>query len=440
MSKAVKYFFLILSFAFVFSYPAKAQIDPNLNNRLRQAPIIVNHNHIGLLEQIPDGPLSADSNQDCVDDNNPNNIDYICKAKKIKMIFGNRSVGVNTNDALNCLHFESDEICYDARPACAGVPCTVPTHPDPRYNSPESAVDWYYPGGYTRTNWTHELFNGTWDAMTTDYITLLDNNQVQGGRSLSNFDVYSFQFSYLNVGDNDTIANQPGGFFYDNSGDKNDVYDLERRLTQHNNKYFIYFSSSLSRAAGNQVSTNFNNQMRQFVQQKDTRGQYRILFDFADIESYDPYGNPCYDNRDGVEYCQSNTGNCENEPNDGHNYPAICQHYTSELLNGHLTQAPAKIRIAKGMWVLMAQMAGWNPQGSNPPNPTPTPTPRPTATPTPNRRPGDANNDGRVDGFDYMVWLNHYYQDIFGPEVGDFNSSGKVDGVDYMTWLNNYDL
>lgn len=53
-------------------------------------------------------------------------------------------------------------------------------------------------------------------------------------------------------------------------------------------------------------------------------------------------------------------------------------------------------------------------------------------------KPGDANSDGKVDGIDYTIWLNHYNQSVSGASNGDFNNNGKVDGVDYVVWLNNY--
>lgn len=52
---------------------------------------------------------------------------------------------------------------------------------------------------------------------------------------------------------------------------------------------------------------------------------------------------------------------------------------------------------------------------------------------------GDANNDGRVDGVDYVVWLSHYNQNVAGSGSGDFDNSGRVDGLDYVIWLNNYE-
>ncbi len=78
------------------------------------------------------------------------------------------------------------------------------------------------------------------------------------------------------------------------------------------------------------------------------------------------------------------------------------------------------------------------------PTPTRTPTSPPgaTATPTPPSqpgKPGDANGDGKVDGVDYTIWLNHYLlPSTQGAQDGDFNADGKVDGVDYSIWLKNY--
>ncbi|MFC1647240.1 right-handed parallel beta-helix repeat-containing protein [Patescibacteria group bacterium] len=51
---------------------------------------------------------------------------------------------------------------------------------------------------------------------------------------------------------------------------------------------------------------------------------------------------------------------------------------------------------------------------------------------------GDANGDGSVDGADYIIWLNHYGQNVSGSTSGDFNNSGTVDGSDYILWLSNY--
>ncbi len=81
------------------------------------------------------------------------------------------------------------------------------------------------------------------------------------------------------------------------------------------------------------------------------------------------------------------------------------------------------------------------------PRPTNTPTPLLTATNTPTAivtpgsscLAGDANNDCKVDGIDYIAWLTHYNQTTAnGYKDGDFNNDSKVDGIDYIAWLNNY--
>lgn len=76
------------------------------------------------------------------------------------------------------------------------------------------------------------------------------------------------------------------------------------------------------------------------------------------------------------------------------------------------------------------------------PTPTKVPTntfiPTSTFTPTPPSIPGDGSGDGKVDGIDFVIWLNNYNQNVFGPSKGDFNNDGKVDGIDYSIWLFNY--
>lgn len=65
----------------------------------------------------------------------------------------------------------------------------------------------------------------------------------------------------------------------------------------------------------------------------------------------------------------------------------------------------------------------------------------PTATPTraTPALPGDANNDGRVDGVDYVIWLSHFNQNTQNGFVdGDFNGDDIVNGADYVIWVTNY--
>ena len=334
--------------------------------------IIIDRTSVALFEHIPD--------------------QYIAAARALKMLFMDRSVGQNTSESLDCLAVAN---WWEAPAACRrdyyDSAWHWKTYSQTDYNAglvPARILFDPKNGAFTRSNWIYQYFADDWPKMTADFITMLDDGTLPG-----DYNVYSFQFSYLNVDNASTIANIPGGFFADNPGDKNDVYDLLRRIEQHPDRTFVFWTTSLARGIGTQAATNFNNQMRQFVRDHDL-----VLFDFADIEAYDDRGVPCYDNRDGVQYCTT-AGECENYPDDGLNLPAICQDYTTEVDGGHLGSVSAgRIRIAKALWVLMARLAGWDgrvdvtPPPSTatptviPPTTTPTRTPTavpPTATPTP---------------------------------------------------------
>jgi hypothetical protein len=211
-------------------------------------------------------------------------------------------------------------------------------------------MNWSRPGGYNRDNWVYLFWiDGCdyWYDKVGCFISMVDPVITQ-------YAVVSYQFSYLEVDSGSTIEDQPGGFFWDNPT-LYDVYDLEVYEAQHPDKTFIYWTTSLARGVGTSESETFNAQMRQYAAANN-----KILFDVSDILSHDPSGAPCYDNRDGVPY--DNGNNSENYPDDGVNLLAICQHYTTETDGGHLGNVSAgKIRVAKAFWVLMAQIAGWEP-------------------------------------------------------------------------------
>jgi parallel beta-helix repeat protein len=71
-------------------------------------------------------------------------------------------------------------------------------------------------------------------------------------------------------------------------------------------------------------------------------------------------------------------------------------------------------------------------------SPAVSPTPTLFPSPTNNPKPGDANNDQKVDGQDYVKWLTYYSTSSTGPNFGDFDNNSTVDGRDYVIWLTNY--
>ncbi len=298
--------------------------------------IVVDHTSVSLFDQIPD--------------------EYIQHAKAIKMAFVDRSVGFNIHQGLNCLTHETNATA----PSFCKRWQHVPNHPE--FNVHPSEVNWYSPGGLDRSNWDYYTWPGVGDAAIQIscqadagmWYGMAECFEQWASSVLNQYQVLSFQYSYLEVVQTSTIAAQPGGFFSDNPN-RYDVYDLAAFESQHPDKVFIYWTTSLARSIGTTVSESFNQQMRQYAVD-----QRRPLLDVADILSHDPQGNPCYDNRDGVPY---NNGNQqENHADDGMNIPAICQHYTSEPEGGHLGSPSAgMIRVAKAFWVLMAQIAGWQP-------------------------------------------------------------------------------
>lgn len=314
-----------------------------MSGRAAQAQgVVIDHTSLPLFEQIPET--------------------YVTAAANMAMMFADRSVGLNINEGLTCLGYASDEL---APSNCKGY-----IHPVPEFSSPSSETNWSRAGGYNRSNWTYYAWPnsgvspelqcgmtaaGMWYQKLQCFIQYVD-------QSPNAYRVYSYQNSYLEVLDTTDIASPTVGYFV-TQPNRHDISDFEAMEARHPNLVFIHHTSSLARGIGTQVSADFNNQMRAYA-----RAHNKYLLDVADIETYDPYGRPCYDNRDGVPYSTSNAS--ENYPDDGLAIPAICQHYTREPDGGHLgSPEVGKIRLAKAFWILMARIAGWNPGGQSVPPP-----------------------------------------------------------------------
>ena len=296
--------------------------------------VAVDHTSIDLFDQIPKS--------------------YLGIARELRMVFADRSVGDNINKGLDCLTAPSWGM---SPPNCrrdyldANWNWRLFNQSD--YNAGQvSSRILFKPDAvkYNRNNWTYIFLEpGDWSTANQQFIEEIIPKYLDAK------DVFSMQFTYLEVAEGSDIADLEKGFFADNDN-RYDIYDLEAVMRQHPDKTFFFWTTSLARSIGTQESVDFNNQVREYARQHNI-----VLFDVADIESHDPQGHPCYDDRDGVPYCDQ-SGDCENNPDDGKDIPAICQDYTTEVGAGHLgSVSSGRIRLVKAFWVLMAMLAGWVP-------------------------------------------------------------------------------
>jgi hypothetical protein len=161
---------------------------------------------------------------------------------------------------------------------------------------------------------------------------------------------------------------------------------------------FIYMTGHLD---GTGVDGNLyarNNQIRIYCQNND-----KILFDFADIESYDPDGNYYPDETD---YCNWCTDWCAT-----HTCPSCgCAH--SQCFNCY--------QKGKSWWWMMARLSGWGYSGEY--------------------ICGDVNRDGSVNVSDAVGIINYVFIGGDPPdpyESGEANCDGAVNVSDAV-WVINY--
>ena len=290
---------LVLAIAAVCTSPSAAQA------------ILVDHTSVPLFEHIPPQYKEA--------------------AARLRLLFMDRSVGGNINDALSCLASPHDQ---------APSFCKRYEHRDPRYAVDPSEVWW--DGVWDRSNWRYEFWP---DGCSEDANCFIEAVEPR----IDSFDVVGYQFSYLAVMPGSKLAD-PGVGFFASGGSSSKASDYAAFAARHPGKTVLWWTTSLARGIGTPESQAFNETIRDYA-----RSHALVLFDVADILSHDPAGSPCFDNRDGVEYLT------ENYPDDGLDIPAICPQYTTETEGGHLGSISAGgIRVAKAFWVLMARIAGWD--------------------------------------------------------------------------------
>lgn len=179
------------------------------------------------------------------------------------------------------------------------------------------------------------------------------------------------------------------------------------------NVKFVYMTCHLN---GTGITGNLhqrNEQIRQFC-----RDNNKILYDFTDIESYDPDGARNYNALYADDNCdydadgqlpRTETNNWAIDWQNSHtvNYDWYsCSAAHSQALNGNLK--------AYAAWYLFARLAGWD--GDTSPDPG---------------IPGDVNNDGAVNVKDLIMVAINYGQPDYDPNC-DLNEDGKIDIRDLL--------
>ena len=199
---------------------------------------------------------------------------------------------------------------------------------------------------------------------------------------------------------------------------------------------FVYMTGHLDGTGVNGNLNARNEQIRAYV-----RANNKILFDFADIESFDPDGN-YYLNLGADDACNYNGGNWATAWQNAHTegvdwYQCSAAH--TQPLNANMK--------AYAAWWLYARLGGWDGTPVTP-TPTVTQTPEPTGTPDqPVAFPGqgdiptdpdsdglyeDVNANGRIDFADLTVCFLQLEWIAENEPVSlfDFNGNGRIDFAD----------
>ena len=126
--------------------------------------IVVDHTSLSLFDSIPDQYLQA--------------------ARNLRVLFMDRSVGVNTHDALNCFtaadYGSSAATCRQDYQLVSGTwQLTLRRSSDLAAGLVHDYIRFTpSPTRYDRTNWKFYLFYDTWDKMASKFITGLHDRAI----------------------------------------------------------------------------------------------------------------------------------------------------------------------------------------------------------------------------------------------------------------------
>ncbi|MEN8179863.1 MAG: hypothetical protein ABFS39_14770 [Pseudomonadota bacterium] len=109
---------------------------------------------------------------------------------------------------------------------------------------------------------------------------------------------------------------------------------------------FVYYTGHTDGSAPPSTLWRHNDMVRQHVQETDG-----VLFDFADIESYDPDGNFYPDASDSCEWCEDWCA--------AHPTSFECQHHEEIPYCAHTHDLQCALK-GQAFWYMMARLAGWD--------------------------------------------------------------------------------
>ncbi|MEW5802087.1 MAG: hypothetical protein AB1847_08285 [bacterium] len=191
---------------------------------------------------------------------------------------------------------------------------------------------------------------------------------------------------------------------------------------------FVYMTGHLDGSGKKGKLNTRNEQIRDFC-----RANNKVLFDFADIESYDPDGN-CFLDKNANDNCDykdgSVTRNWAKEWCDAH--PGEC----SECTCAHSQSLNCDLK-GRAFWWMMARLAGWNPDSaatSDPSNPSNSGT---GGTPQVSCN-GDLNRDSEITPKDALIAFQCYLG--LGPcsYCTDVNFDSMVTPADALCLFKTY--
>jgi hypothetical protein len=179
-------------------------------------------------------------------------------------------------------------------------------------------------------NYDTDLGNASWDALTRTWL---------GGHPTTTLIMWSWcgQLSWMSSSEVDAY-----------------LAKMQALETEYPEVVFVYMTGHLDGSGPSGTLYQNNDRIRAYCR---TNG--KVLFDFADIESYNPDGTYFPDDSDACEWCQTW---CE-----GHSCPTNCTTSYGDCAHSHCFNC---YRKGQATWYLLAKLAGWNPAGTVPVNAT----------------------------------------------------------------------